>query len=103
MPVENNDESTGGITGKGFQKGKSGNPGGRPKMSEELREAFKARGHDALNCLIEVMQSGEKGSERVAAAKEILDRGFGKAVQTIEGDITAEIGVHHIGKPDFLK
>lgn len=30
-PVDSNPKATGGVTGKGFQPGQSGNPGGRPK------------------------------------------------------------------------
>lgn len=42
--VENNEKATrlGGITGKGFMPGQSGNPGGRPKdtMKQYLRQKF---------------------------------------------------------------
>ena len=39
-------------TGKGgFQKGQSGNPGGRSKLPADIREAFKARAPEALEVL----------------------------------------------------
>jgi len=54
--------------------------GGRPKMPEELKEAFKAHTMEALDALLDVMNNkGEKGAARVSAATVILDRGWGRA------------------------
>lgn len=59
-----------------FVKGLSGNPGGRPRGI-----AAKAREHtdSALNVLVEGLGS-EDDRVRITAAKELLDRGWGKAV-----------------------
>ena len=38
--VENNGGSTGGITGRGFQPGRSGNPGGRPQSLAKATRAL---------------------------------------------------------------
>ena len=74
-------------TGKGgFQKGQSGNPGGRSKLPADIREAFKAKAPQALEVLTRCLQSGD---DRVAimAAQAILDRGYGKPVQSIDANI----------------
>ena len=67
----------------GFQKGQSGNPGGRSKLPADIREAFKARAPAALEVLTRCLQSGD---DRIAmmAAQAILDRGYGKPTQSID-------------------
>jgi hypothetical protein len=77
----------GGITGRGFRKGISGNPGGRPKVRGEVREMAREYGPLAvlklaeLGGLVEGRPGAENESARIAAIKELLDRGYGKAVQ----------------------
>ena len=75
-------------TGKGgFQKGQSGNPGGRSKLPADIREAFKAKAPQALEVLTRCLQSDD---DRIAmmAAQAILDRGYGKPAQSIDANIT---------------
>ena len=63
-----------------FQKGVSGNPGGRPKGNPEVKAILKAASPDAARALVELLKS-EKDSIRLAAAQDILDRTEGKAIQ----------------------
>ena len=72
--------------GRPFPKGVSGNPGGRPKGI-----AAKAREHtdSALDVLVNGLTDAD-GRIRIAAAKEILDRGYGKAL-TMTADISNKI------------
>ena len=67
---------------KPWSKGQSGNPGGRPKGI-----AAKAREHTAraIDVLVEGMEDDD-AKVRIAAAKEMLDRGYGKPLT-----MTAEV------------
>ncbi len=74
-----------------FKKGQSGNPGGRsPRKTADgrtLAEIARTHTESALETLVEVaMSKSENGSARVSAAKELLDRGWGRATQPISGD-----------------
>lgn len=68
-----------------FVKGQSGNPGGRPKavMPDGRTLSEAARGHSpkALQVLVDALDDPDTA---FAAAKELLDRGFGKAPQSLE-------------------
>ena len=68
-----------------FEKGKSGNPGGRPKEAAEVKRLAQEKGKEAIGKLVELLSCGEARTE-LAAAQAILDRGFGKPTQTIAGD-----------------
>jgi len=70
--------------GKPFQPGKTGNPGGRPKKTDEertLEQMCRGKTPDALGVLIQIMESGEQERNRITAAMAIIERGYGKAVQ----------------------
>jgi hypothetical protein len=66
-----------------FKPGQSGNPGGRPKgIAAKARE----HGDKALAVLSDALADPDPRT-RIAAAKEILDRGYGKAV-VMTADVT---------------
>lgn len=64
-----------------FKKGKSGNPGGRPKEFKEIQELARKHAPEAIAALVKVCTKGDSESARVAAATALLDRGFGKPPQ----------------------
>lgn len=66
-----------------FKKGQS-KIGGRTKgtlnkLTEEVRKLAKQHGPDAIKKLATLMESAEDERAQVAAAKEILDRAYGKS------------------------
>lgn len=83
MSAEN---SNGTAPGRPFKPGQSGNPGGRPKGIAAI-----ARKHTdkAMEVLTEAMNSADE-RVKIAAAKEILDRGYGKA-PVFTADLTGKL------------
>ena len=69
------------MRGRPFKKGKSGNPGGRPKVIAELRALARAHAPDAIEELARLAIKAKNETARVAAIRELLDRGYGKAAQ----------------------
>jgi len=70
--------------GKRFKPGESGNPGGKPKEIVEVAQAARERTKEALDTLYEVMTDADASSSaRVSAAIAILERGWGRAPQTV--------------------
>jgi hypothetical protein len=63
-----------------FVKGVSGNPGGRPRKTQEqhrVDEACRALSLEAVRVLEEIMRHGTDERNRLKAAETILNRGRG--------------------------
>ncbi len=75
-----------------FQKGKSGNPGGRPKNAETapIKELAREHTESAIKALVGALKD-KSGRTRVAAAEALLDRGYGKPTQHHELDAGDEL------------
>ncbi len=69
--------------------------GGRPRMPDELKEAFRDYSMDALNTLVTILKDEEaKNSDRIRAAEIILERGWGKPEQAVSLEtVTSDVGV----------
>lgn len=84
-----------------FRKGQSGNPGGRPKLPRTIVELARERTEEAMRTLIDIAgyEKAPPGA-RVSAASAILDRGWGKAQQSIDLDLRERSSVSVCDRPD---
>ena len=66
-----------------WKSGQSGNPSGRPKLVEEVRDLARQHTERAIERLVELMET-DASTTAAAACKELLDRGWGRSPQFIE-------------------
>lgn len=69
-----------------FTKGKSGNPGGRPKGFADFRAACQGRTERTLEVLDDAIGQGPTPLA-IEAAKVLLSYAWGKPTQVIEADL----------------
>jgi HEAT repeat protein len=65
-----------------FEKGKSGNPGGRAKADPRVLAALKAATPKAVKVLIALLDSDDEDI-RFKAASNLIDRECGKPAQSV--------------------
>lgn len=66
-----------------FEKGKSGNPGGRKKRTQaelDLIKACRQSSPAALDVIKELMKDSAEDSVRLRAAVHIIERGYGTPI-----------------------
>ena len=74
-----------------FQKGVSGNPGGRPREIGEIKDLARAHTADAMLALASIaVDLSAPASARVAAAEALLNRAWGRPGLAIAGPDEAE-------------
>jgi hypothetical protein len=79
--VQNNGRTTGGVTGKGFMPGQSGNPRGRPKgLAKATRELVGEDGMALVELWWDIARDEtRRDRDRLEASRLLADRGWGKA------------------------
>jgi hypothetical protein len=71
-----------------FQKGQSGNPGGRPKVVGEVQELARQHSTEAIATLAAIMRDKRAPpAARAMASNSILDRAYGKPPQTLHASV----------------
>lgn len=73
-----------------WQKGQSGNPGGRVKGAIDLPKLARSHTEAAVNALVRALKDHRTC---VPAAVALLDRGYGKPAQTIQGDAEKPVAI----------
>ncbi len=72
---------------KGGKQPGSGRPkGSLNKATADVKEAARKHGPAAIDTLALLMRSADSDSSKIAAAKELLDRAYGKATQPIANE-----------------
>lgn len=68
-----------------FKPGQSGNPKGRPKKDRQLADKIQDKTDQLVDTLMKIATSDETADNvKVQAINTLLDRGFGKAPQTLD-------------------
>lgn len=75
-----------------FVKGKSGNPGGRPKVMAAVREYAQKFGREAIDGLLKIARDTKMDERaRVSAWNSVLDRAYGKPPQDLNVEARHEL------------
>jgi ketopantoate hydroxymethyltransferase len=70
--------------------------GGRQKgtpnrITADIKALAQEYGADAIKTIVGIMRTSENDTARLSAAKELIDRGYGKASQAVE--VNGEVGL----------
>ncbi len=68
----------------GRRPGAGRKPGIPNKLTAPMKVLASQYGPDALETLVQIMRGSQNEQVRIAAAKELLDRGFGRPAQAVE-------------------
>ena len=70
-----------------FRPGQSGNPNGRPRVLADVQNAARDHSSEAIETLARIMRDPKApAAARTSAACALLDRGYGKPLQTVHSE-----------------
>ncbi|WVT74007.1 DUF5681 domain-containing protein [Sinorhizobium chiapasense] len=72
---------------QGFQKGKSGNPKGRPAIPQEVKDALAEYSLEAVAIKRDLMRNSPNEMVRLKAADSFIDPFVSKAAQKVDVDV----------------
>ena len=85
------------VTGQFLPGAPSPNPNGRPKGLAALVRQETREGAELVAYMLAVLRHPKQPTAlRMAAAQWLADRGFGRAVNVVEADITVDASVTHL-------
>jgi hypothetical protein len=92
-PLKTTEKQRGGVTGRGFLPGQSGNPGGRPRSEKKLLEAmYGDNGQHLYRDLDAIRQSPKTAPKlKVQIARFLIERLHGRPQQHVEVDAGASL------------
>lgn len=83
---------------KPFAPGQSGNPGGRPRIPDDVKQLARGYSAEAIETLASVMRNDDApAAARVTAASTILDRAWGKPAQHLTVDPVGDLSDAELG------
>jgi hypothetical protein len=86
----------GGVTGRGWTPGRSGNPAGRPPAPVDIAALAREHGPKCIEVAAALLEDPDPRI-RLAALVALLDRGFGRPVQAIAAsDNATSIQFQHL-------
>ena len=83
----------GGVTGRGFMPGQSGNPGGRPRSERKLLERTFGESGEKLYLELQTLLNDRTTAKKLRAdiAMFLIERLHGKAPQSVEVDAGGDL------------